>query len=52
MTADQVAVDEKMIRVNGDEHWLSGGVDPKTNEIDPSESLSGHNETDDAMVSC
>ena len=33
MTADQLAVDEKMIRLNGDEHWLDGAVDPATNEI-------------------
>ena len=33
MTADQVAVDEKMIRVSGTEHWLYGAVDPDTNEI-------------------
>jgi putative transposase len=33
VTADQIAVDEKMIRVNGDDHWLYGAVDPKTNEI-------------------
>ena len=29
----QIAIDEKMIRVNGDEHWLYGAVDPETNEI-------------------
>ena len=33
VTEDQVAVDEKMIRVNGKEHWLYGAVDPETNEI-------------------
>jgi len=33
VTEDQVAVDEKMIRVNGDECWLYGAVDPATNEI-------------------
>ena len=33
VTADQVAVDEKMIRVNGDDHWLYGAVDPETNEL-------------------
>jgi transposase-like protein len=33
VTADQVAVDEKMISVNGAEHWLYSAVDPETNEI-------------------
>jgi len=33
VTADQVVVDEKMIRVNDAEHWLYGAVDPETNEI-------------------
>ena len=27
VTADQVVIDEKMIRVNGAEHWLYGAVD-------------------------
>ena len=33
VTEDQIAVDEKMIRLNGDDHWLYGAVDPETNEI-------------------
>jgi transposase-like protein len=33
VTADQLAVDEKTIRLHGQEHWLYGAVDPKTNEI-------------------
>jgi transposase-like protein len=33
VTADRIAVDEKMIRLNGDDHWLYGAVDPATNEI-------------------
>ncbi|MCY4732144.1 DDE-type integrase/transposase/recombinase [Natronomonas gomsonensis] len=33
MSADQLAVDEKVIRVNGDDYWLYGAVDPKTNGI-------------------
>jgi putative transposase len=33
VTADQLAVDEKMIRLHGQEHWLYGAVDPNTNEI-------------------
>ena len=33
MTADQIAVDEKMICVTGHEHWLYGVVDHSTNEI-------------------
>ena len=30
---DQLAVDEKVIRINGDDYWLYGAVDPETNEI-------------------
>jgi transposase-like protein len=26
-------VDEKVIRINGDDYWLYGAVDPETNEI-------------------
>ena len=33
VTADQLAVDEKLIRLHGQECWLSGAVDPQTNEI-------------------
>jgi transposase-like protein len=33
VTADQLAVDEKMIRLHGRDHWLYGAVDPQTNEI-------------------
>jgi transposase-like protein len=33
VTAYQLAVDEKVIRVNGDDYWLYGAVDPETNEI-------------------
>ena len=33
VTADQLAVDEKVIRVNGDDCWLYGAVDPETNKI-------------------
>jgi transposase-like protein len=33
VTADQIAVDEKVIRVNGDDYWLYGAVDPETNKI-------------------
>jgi len=33
VTEDQIAVDEKMIRINGDDHWLYGAIDLKTNEI-------------------
>jgi transposase-like protein len=32
-TADQLAVDEKMIRLHGTGFWLYGAVDPQTNEI-------------------
>ena len=33
MSADQLAVDEKVIRINGNDYWLYGAVDPETNEI-------------------
>jgi transposase-like protein len=33
VTADQLAVDEKMIRLHGNEYWLYGAVDPRTNKI-------------------
>jgi len=33
VTADQLAIDEKMIRLHGDEYWLYGAVDPYTNEL-------------------
>jgi len=33
VSADQLAVDEKMIRLHGQQFWLYGAVDPYTNEI-------------------
>jgi len=33
VSADQIAIDEKVIRINGVEFWLYGAVDPQTNEI-------------------
>jgi len=33
VTVDQLAVDERMICINGQEFWLYGAVDPHTNEI-------------------
>jgi transposase-like protein len=33
VSADQLAVDEKMIRLHGEEFWLYGAVDPETNEF-------------------
>ena len=33
VSTDQLAVDEKVIRVNGDDYWLYGAVDPEANEI-------------------
>jgi len=32
VSADQLAVDEKVIRINGHDFWLYGAVDPETNE--------------------
>ena len=33
VTADQLAVDEKMIHPHGRDHWLYSACDPQTNEI-------------------
>jgi transposase-like protein len=33
MSADQLAVDEKVIRIDGNDYWLYGAVGPETNEI-------------------
>ena len=33
VSADQLAIDEKVIRINGNDYWLYGAVDPETNEI-------------------
>ena len=33
VSEDQLAVDEKMIRLHGQQFWLYGAVDPHTNEI-------------------
>jgi transposase-like protein len=33
VTADQIEVDEKMIRINGQKYWLYGAVDPHSNEF-------------------
>jgi transposase-like protein len=30
---DHLAVDERVIRINGDGYWLYGAVGPETNEI-------------------
>jgi len=29
VSADQLVVDEKVIRINGDDYWLHGAVDSK-----------------------
>jgi len=33
VSADQLAVDEKLIHINGDDYWLYGAVDPETTQI-------------------
>jgi len=33
VSADQLAVDKEVIRVNGNDYWLYGTIDPETNEI-------------------
>ena len=33
VSADQLAVDEKVIRIDGNDYWLYGAVGPETNEI-------------------
>jgi len=35
VTEEQLAVDEKMIRLHGQKVWLYGAVDPYINEIHP-----------------
>ena len=35
VSEDQLAVDEKMIRLHGQQFWPYGAVDPYTNEHDP-----------------
>ena len=52
VSADQLAVDEKMIRLHGEEFWLYGAVDPETGRrIPPHQAVSDDDETDDAVVS-
>jgi transposase-like protein len=48
VTADQVVVDEKMIRVNGAEYWLYGAVDPEPMKSSISVCFADVN-TDDAV---
>ena len=50
VSADQLAVDEKVIRINGNDYWLYGAVDPETSEILQFR-LFPTMETDDAVVS-
>jgi len=33
VSADRLAVDEKVIHINGEDYWLYDTVDPETNEI-------------------
>jgi len=33
VSADRLAVDEKVIRINGNDYWLYGVVDPEMNEV-------------------
>jgi len=33
VNADQIAVDEKVIYINGNSYWLCGAVNPKTNKV-------------------
>ena len=33
ISSDQLAVDENVIRINGDDYWLYGAVDPETDDI-------------------
>lgn len=51
MTAEQLAVDEKVIRINSDDYYLYSAVDPETNEILHGRLFFDDNKTDDAMVS-
>jgi hypothetical protein len=49
VSSDQPASDEKLNRIDGDDFWLTGAVDPETNEIVQLRS-NGH-ETDTTIVS-
>jgi len=51
VTADQLAVDEKVIRINGDDYWLYGAVDPRNQRNLAPQAVSSDNEADDTMVS-
>jgi len=33
VSADRFAVDEELIRINGNDYWLYGAADPEMNEI-------------------
>jgi len=50
VSADQLAIEETVIRVDGDDHWLYGAVAPETTESRQFR-LFSVTMTDDAMVS-
>jgi len=49
-SADPLVIEEQVIRVDGDDHWLYGAVAPETTEIRQFR-LFSVTMTDDAMVS-
>jgi hypothetical protein len=51
VTEDQVAVDEKMIRISGNKHRLYGVVEPRNGRDHPARSVAVHDETDNVVVS-
>jgi len=50
VSADQLAVDEKVICINGDDYWLYGIINPETSEI-AVQAVPDDDETDGAMAS-
>ena len=50
VSADQLAVDEKMIRINGNDYWLYGAIDRNKRNL-AVQAVLNDDETDDAVVS-
>jgi len=48
---DQIAVDETLIRVNGQRHWLFAAVDPDSKPISPCAAVSDANDATHRAVS-
>jgi len=50
VSADQLAADEKMIRINGNDYWLYGAIDRNKRNL-AVQAVLNDDETDDAVVS-